>query len=142
MGRSLYVLRLQLSEDRYGDSQGAAIISNDYIEAIIDYPAGIPLFTDRNLEVSSIGSYVYDVLPIEGYFRFQDNVVPDDIIVSRFFDQNDEGFIQVFRVAELIGNIGVGVLSMQYNLAPYNSFLDEYPNIKTEIETYESEAFL
>lgn len=135
------MVRLKIEVDRYGDSQDVTIQTDDKIEAIVDFPDGVPLYTDGDSEVSRVGSFIYDVLPIEAFFRFEDNVAPDDYIVMRFFDQKNDGFIQVYKVAELIGNMGVGVLSMRYSLAPYNALLSEYPNLKSLIESYELEAF-
>lgn len=141
VGRSLYAVRLTVTEDRYGDTTDLTIHSHNKIEAIIDYPDGVPLYTDRTTNVSTTGSFIYDILPIEGYFRFEDNIQPDDILVVHFYDQQNEGFLQVYKVAELVGNFGIGVLSMRYSLAPYNEFLEEYPSVKQLIENYELEKF-
>lgn len=142
VGRSLYAVRLEVTENKYGDEEEVIIHSHDSIEAIIDYPDGIPLYRDRTAEADrTTGSFIYDLLPIEGYFRFEDNVKPNDVIVSKFYDQANEGFLQVYKVSELVGTFGIGVLSMRYSLVPYNDFIANYPSIVALIDGYELEAY-
>lgn len=142
VGYERLVVRLKVTEDMYGD-ETIEVVSSEKIVAIISYPGDLPLFVDRSDtgESSRVGSFVYDFLPIEGHFRFKDNVQPGDIIVMRVFDDTTEGFIQAFRISEVTGNAGIGVVSKTYNLAPYNLDISQYPEIKSLIDSYEQEAF-
>lgn len=139
-GYETLAIRLHVEENRYGD-ETVNLESAQKIIAKIEYPGGIPLFQDPNGNNESVGSFVYDFLPITGYFRFEDDIWPGDILVMRVFNEKNEGFIQAFRISEITGNSGLGVVSREYNLAPYNMMIDNYPEIKALIEQYESEAF-
>lgn len=143
VGYERLAVRLKVTEDMYGD-ETVEVLSSEKIVAIINYPGDVPLFTDRDSagESSRVGSFVYDFLPIEGYFRFKDNVQPGDIIVMRIFDDTSDGFIQAFRISEVTGNAGIGVVAKTYNLAPYNLDISKYPEIESLINDYEQEAFV
>lgn len=142
VGYERLAVRLHVEKDMYGD-ETITLESAQKIIAIISYPGDFPIFTDRDAAGRSeaIGSFIYDFLPIEGYFRFEDNVQPGDIIVMRLYDSSSDGFIQAFRITEVVGNTGLAVVSKRYSLAPYNLDITQYPEVESLLNMYEQESF-
>ena len=142
-GSSMEVVRLKVVEDKYHDEE-IQVISNDTITIAMDIPAEIPLYRIRNQTITAgnptasqepiekaTSIFLYDILPIEGYSRFEDNVEKGDIIIRFFSDENEEtdALILILRVSEVLGSFNANSLVWKrFQCAPHNLTLT------TEIE--------
>lgn len=138
-GYERLAIRLTTETDWYGD-ETLTLETHEKIICVIDWPGGIPLFTERDEtgETNRVGSFVYDMLPIEGRFRFQDNVQSGDIILMKVYEDVDEHWVEGLRITEIVGNVRSTVVSKVYTLAPYKFAVTSYPAIQQLINDYDA----
>jgi len=141
MGSSTKVIRLQVITDKYMD-ETITVINNDVIEIILKIPSEIPLYrltrdTTSPVITEKTGLYLYDILPIEGYSRFEDNVEKGDIIIKKIYDENmsTDPLLLILRVSEPLGGISSNSLVWKkFNCSPHNMTLTS--DIKQIIQAY------
>jgi hypothetical protein len=145
MGSEHKVIRLKVTVDRY-DTETVDIISDDIITVILDIPTEIPLYRLRGESKEQIdsttGLYLYDILPIEGYSKFEDNVEKFDIIIKKIYDDVDstDPMLMILRISEVLGSLNANNLVWKkFYCAPYNlrigtslqALIDEYKDSGT-----------
>ncbi|MEI7509694.1 MAG: hypothetical protein WCJ62_09560 [Flavobacterium sp.] len=142
MGQKTQVIRLNVSEDDYGN-RDFSILSQDIITGIISIPANeVMLFTAQrdNNDSRGNGGSIYDVLPIEAFFQFSDKVEHGDILIYKYLLDPDTTpityHIMAFQVVNMIGKMTNSLLWIKYVLAPYTLDIGQYPEIKTILDTY------
>ncbi len=123
-GTELKVIQLKTNENNYGD-ETITIIADSLITVVFDIPDGIPLDRLR----SSVGSpyidtentFIHDIIPIEGYPKFEDHVEKGDILVSKVYDENeDTPLLWILRVSEILGSISQNRLTHRwFQCAPH-----------------------
>lgn len=129
-GVETQVIRLKVEENMYGD-ETVEIVDDDVITLALDLPDEIPqtrLRTDVTQQIADTQSYYFfDILPIEGYSRLEDNVEKGDILVYIIHDKKDSPSLYlVLRVSELIGTISNRYLtSRKFQCAPHNMGLPQ-----------------
>lgn len=123
-GQSAKVIRIKPDKNDYGDDKGLKIISKDTIECIIHYPGDVPLSrnrTDNSFEqVSSTGIFLMDVLPIDLYTQWQDNVEKFDFIIHTIKDEQGNDIKFLLQVSEVVGSFKSSLLWKKSLCAPYN----------------------
>ena len=129
-GVELDVIRLKVTEDGYGDKE-VEVISNDELVIIIDLPEEIPLTRLRDDITSDVAStnsvFLYDILPILGFAKFDDNIEKGDIFIYKFyFDSNNINNVKylILEATEILGNIDHQYLTWKkLNCSPYTQAL-------------------
>lgn len=124
-GQEVYGLRLQVTQDKYGDDDGTPnIVGQSEITIYMDYlNLEIPLnryrldTIDETIDSESI--YLFEVIPIEAYIKWEDEVEKGDLLVLVLKD-NAIDIPIVFRVSDQTGRLQKNVLYQKYNIAPYN----------------------
>lgn len=139
-GQEVYGLRIKVTIDKYGDDDSTpVIVEQNEITVYMDYlNLEIPLNRYRiDTETSTINSesiYLFEVLPIIAYVKWEDEIESGDLLVLVIKD-NDLDIPIVFRVSDMIGRLQKNLLYKKYNIAPYNpSSLDS--TIKSTILNY------
>jgi len=136
IGSDVKVIRLKIVENQYEDETTITVISNDTITLKLALPDEIPLYRLRGDSLDAIddttGLFLYDILPIEGYSSFVDNVERFDIFVKKIKDENSstDDMLMILRVTEPVGSFNVDRLVWKkFYCAPYNM------TIPTEMQT-------
>lgn len=131
------VILLKLTTNKYNDIE--VEIAKHFISSIvIDIPGEIPidrLRTDITIPQATTQSvFLYDILPVQIYSKFEDNIERGDIIVEKI--TMDSGvYYLVLEVAETLGNIlGRQIVYKKQNAAPYTKTLPT--EVKSIIENY------
>jgi len=128
------VIRLKTTQDKYGDEE-VELISFEEIELYLDIPEGIPLTRLRDSLVDNVATtesiYLYEILPIEAYTKFEDNVEKGDVIIKKITVESDKNNfkLMILRISETIGNISHGHLTLKkFNCAPEQMIFPESIN--------------
>jgi len=129
-GDDIKVLRLTITTNKYGDETDLEIISNEEIVITLDMPDQIPLSRlrtelDSELITTTENVYLYDILPIIGFARFEDNVEKGDFLIQKVYDEDDEtnntNYLWTLQVSEILGNFSHGrITGRRFQCAPYN----------------------
>lgn len=145
-GITVYGVRLRFKEDMYSDEYDSSIVSRDPVVAIVDYPSEIPLHRIRDTESSdetpavnesgsSTGVFFYEILPIELYTRWSDNVMRGDILVHEMEDEQGNMLRMRLRVTEDLGHFRSVLTWKKHYCAPYNGRYNE--ELDSELEEFE-----
>lgn len=131
MGFEGQVIRLKTVENMYGD-ESIEIINDDIVTLSLDLPDEIPqtrMRTDVTQAIAETESwFFYDVLPIEGYSAYDDNIEKGDLLVVKIYDSGIDvtPFYLVLRVSEIIGTISLRYMtSRKFYCSPHNMALPE-----------------
>jgi hypothetical protein len=136
LGKKTRVARVRLNEDKYGD-EDVEVLSKDEIECIINYPSGgVPLGRKRSengfsSSVESSHVSLWDILPIELYTKWSDNVEKGDILVDFAKDENGNYIKFVLQITETVGEFRQNLTWKKNQCAPYN-----YSGLPKEIVNY------
>lgn len=132
------LLRITKTEDKY-KNETIDYTSYDFITGYIEFPNNkVPIFTTANF-VS--GTSIYDLLPTKAYFKFEDNVQVDDIIIWKYLlnPDTEEYKVLVYTVVEHIGSFSNTLLYQEFNIAPHVLDMEAFPEIKAEIDDWKAE---
>lgn len=125
-GNCTEAIRLKVDENRYGD-ETITIVCHNRINAIINYPTEIPFYRIRGEIQQPIseptGTYLYDILPIELFTQFSDNVEEKDIIIRKIKDEHGECILHILRVSEILGAFKTDIVWKKAYCAPHNMTL-------------------
>ena len=151
MGGDTDVIRIKFSEDKYHDRSVTAINSS-VVSVIINIPAEIPLYrlrpswdettspTQNDVYVDeATGMYLYDLLPIEVYAKFSDNIERRDILVKRYRDDqttvSGKELKLIIQITEPLGGFSnSGLVWRKFNAAPVTSTLPS--DVQSLINSY------
>lgn len=124
MGKTTKVLRLKIDVNEYNDANNVKIISQDLIECIIQYPGEIPITRGRTDEAFDTASnphlYLFDILPISLYTKWQDNVEKYDILIDKISDERRRSIKFILQVSEIVATFRSSLLWIKRQCAPYN----------------------
>lgn len=129
-GKPTTALRLRLEKDVYGDLQEWSIIKQDSISLTISYPDDIPLSRFRNdnhdqTKVASTGIFLFDVLPIEVYSKWADDIEVGDYLIDIMIDERGNQIKIPLVLTEITGSFGINVLKYKkLRAAVYNDGFD------------------
>ena len=145
-GTEIEVIRLKVEENKYHD-QEISVLSFGKIVVSLDLPDEIPIDrfrTDVTQPASvSQSTYFYDILPISGMARFEDNIEKNDLLLYKINDEREgqpdvKPLILVLKISELLGSIshgrltGRGFYCSPHNIAlpiEVNSIIESYAGI-------------
>jgi hypothetical protein len=120
-------------DQRYGDENNPKAIYNDNIEVVISYPGGVPLTRNRsddtNTEVNGTAVFLYDVLPIKIYSKFEDKIEKGDYLLHRFKDEIGNYTTLVLQIVEILGSFRKNLLWKENNAAPANTIPPEVDQV-------------
>jgi len=146
-GDDVKVIRLKVTENKYHDRE-FEVVSHGIVTLILDIPSEIPITRLRTTLSETItttnNTYLYDILPITGFARFEDDIEKGDVLIQKVYDEDDEeqetNYLWVLQVSDILGNFSHGRLSgRKFYCAPYNMALpteveDIINEYNTEIE--------
>ena len=126
LGTEIELTRVTIVEDKYHDKE-FTISSSGKVTGIINYPdSEMPiLFNSTDNTNNSTTIHMYDLLPIEGFFKFENNLNKGDILLQKI-KVNPTGDITVssnfrimmLQVVDVIGKASLEVTYLKYHLAP------------------------
>jgi len=150
-GTQSQVLRFKVTTNEYQDRE-YELINYDLVPFYIKLPEAIPMSRFRSFDnpqnvldqqdADTGNIYLYDILPIEGYSRFADDVEKGDLIIKRIEadDDNTDPYLFILQVAETLGNIDQErIVWKRHNCAPYTRQLP--PEVISLIDQYKNEIF-
>jgi hypothetical protein len=134
-GRLVSVSRFYVEEDLYGDEQRSLIRRSD-VEMIIVYPPGeVPLQRFRKdatqAAVEETGTFFFDILPIEVFVQFKDNVEKGDFIFQVIKDENHNKMGILLQISNMFGSWDTELVWRKGWAAPYSG--DVPPEVQTAI---------
>lgn len=121
-GRRVKGIKLSFDEDIFHDKR-FEVIEAEEIQAVIRFPDQMPLDRFRltnSPQVAESRTYFFDLIPIEGYFRFSDHIETGDMI---FFFLEDEKYNKIpylLQAVDTFGAFDYGIVWKMHYLAPYN----------------------
>lgn len=140
MGFTGQVIRLKVEENMYGD-ESIEIINDDIVTLSIALPDEIPQTRMRSDVTQALATteswFFYDVLPIEGYAAYEDNIEKGDLLIIKIFDNKTDStpFYLVLRVSDIIGTVSLRYMtSRKFYCAPHNLALP--PAVQQIIDNY------
>ena len=115
-------------ENKYGDTT-VEVINHKSLEARIVYPGEIPLSRFRlgssAEEVDGTGVFFFDILPIEIYTKWTDNVEKEDILFHIIKDEQNNNIPILLKVSEIVGSIQTTLYWKKSLCAPYNGIVPD-----------------
>lgn len=136
------LIRLKTEQNKYGD-ETIDIISSDKVILYLDIPGDLPLSRLRSdildpTQAQPENIFLFDILPVEGYSQFKDNVEKGDIFIKTIYFDNANKYYLVLRVSEVVGAVVNNSLTWKkFQCAPYNMILPyEVQVILDEYELY------
>jgi hypothetical protein len=136
-GTEAQVVLLKLDINKYQDRE-ISIVDHFLTSIIFDIPGEIPidrLRKDVSVSPATTQSvFLYDIIPIQIYTKFEDNVERGDVLVQKIFMDND-AYYMVLQVADTLGNlIGRQITYKKQNAAPYTDNLT--PEVQRILDNY------
>lgn len=141
------VIRVTTSRDMYGDLQEINVESSAKIPIVLDLPDEIPINRLRKTVTEAIPSstenlYLYEIIPIVGYARFDDKIHKEDYLIVQIIDQDpsvDEDtdpYLFILKVSEIIATLDIrNITHTKFQCAPYNEPLPD--SVQNEINLYQ-----
>jgi hypothetical protein len=132
-GRRTECTRLSRNTDVWGNDNPETI-SVATVPVIFIFPPGeMPLIRLRagngtQAEVQSSGLYFYDILPIEVYARWGDNLEPGDVIYFWAGDENGNRMPVVFKILDQKGAFSSQLIWRKFIAAPIVNLETEVPS--------------
>ena len=134
-GRLASVVYFEVEEDKYGNEE-STIIEKKTIEAVIDFPTQIPIerFKTGNYTLgNSNKTFMFDVLPIELYTKWEDKVTKGDFIIHYLYTEENKKIPIVLELSEFLGSFTTDLVWAKWYCSPYRGILPE--PIRLEIES-------
>jgi hypothetical protein len=131
-GRKTECTRLSRNTDVWGNDEPATISVSSVPVVFIFPPGEMPLIRLRagngtQAEAQDTGLFLYDILPIEIYTRWQDRIENSDIIYFFATDENGNKMPIVFKILEQKGAFSSQLIWRKYLAAPITSLETEVP---------------
>jgi hypothetical protein len=136
-GRKTECTRLSCNTDIWGNDN-LETISVSSVPVIFIFPPGeMPLIRLRarngmQAKVQSTGLFFYDILPIECYTRWKDNLENGDVIYFWAGDENGNKMPVVFKILEQKGSFSSQLIWRKFLAAPITNIETEVPPDLTE----------
>ena len=132
LGSEVELTRVSIIENKYHDKE-FSITSSGSVAGIINYPdSELPiLFNSSDNTDNSTSIHMYNLLPIEGFFKFENNLNKGDILLQKI-KVNPTGDVAVssnfrimmLQVVDVIGKASLEVTYLKYHLAPITLSID------------------
>jgi len=133
MGSDVLCTRLKTTKNMYDDVETLTIISDDTITAVVQIPSDIPLTRLRADAVDDVNDssnvFFYDIIPIDVYTKWSDNIEKDDILIFEIYNEFDEALKMILKISEVVTKFKQSIVWKRSLAAPYNgdkTFLASY----------------
>ncbi len=133
MGSDVRCVRLKTEKNIYGDVETLTVIDNDSISVVVNIPSDIPISRLRGDAVDSTNDsstvFFYDILPIDVYSQWKNNIEKDDILIFEIFDEHDETIKIILKISDSVTKFKQSIVWKRSLAAPYNgdkTFLADY----------------
>lgn len=130
-GTQCHCAVIDVQYDKYNNTYQSIALSG-YIDVLMDFPNDeIPTSTQDSNNSSNVQSnvlHMYDVLPINAYFKSEDivkyNIRRDTVIVFKLRNFDDTFQIIKLQITDAVskGNASSGVYAHNYIVAPITSY--------------------
>ena len=125
-GTAMPVIRVKVERDMYGQGR-TQVIDNGTQTIYLDMPSELPMSRMRKSILDPVAEsqsvFFYDVLPVDGYAKFENNVEKDDYLIGVFEMESDYWYF-IFQVTEILGNlVQRKVTWKKFQCAPYSGKL-------------------
>ena len=139
-GTEINCLRLRISIDKYDDAETVTILQQNDITMYINFPDVVPLTryrptTGSTTPVTKTNMYFFEVLPIEIYTKWVDNVEIGDFIIFNFNDEKDNKLEMIIQIVDVLGIPAKYLIWKQSVAAPYTGELTS--TIQDAIDNWE-----
>lgn len=135
-GREVVTVHFKITEDRY-ENETFEIISEKSTISIIKYPVDVPLERYRSdqfsLAVSSSKEFFYQLLPIELYTQFKDDVEKGDYLIHFLSDEQGRKSPIILRVSETLGRFTTEIVWKKQYCSPFKGVLPEQLKARIEV---------
>ena len=143
-GTQCHCAVIDVQYDKYNNTYQSVSLSN-YIDILLDFPMDeIPtssMDTNNTDESQSNVLHMYDILPINAYFKSEDvvkyNIRRDSVIIFKLKNFDDTFQIIKLQITDAVskGNASSGVYAHNFVVAPITSYeLLNEPDFKAIIE--------
>lgn len=124
VGTETKVIRITTSKNLEGDVIGIEILNHSLVTLRMTIPDEIPITRLRKDVTESITTtdnvFFYDILPIEIFAKYTDEIAKGDIIIRKLKREN-ETFYHILQVTGVLGNYRANYLTYdRYQCAPYS----------------------
>ena len=137
-GRCLMAVRYHVTIDMYQDEE-RTLINRDAIQAIIDYPTEIPIYRfargSYNNDSQQTGAYLFDILPIDIFTKWQDKIEIGDFIYHCLRDEAGNIIPILLKISEVFGSFEKGLIWKKSWASPFNGSIPESLQNIIESET-------
>jgi hypothetical protein len=143
-GTQCHCAVIDVEYDKYNNTYQSVRLSN-YINVLLDFPMDEIPTSSQNTNSSSDSQsnvlHMYDILPINAYFKNEDvvkyNIRRDTVIVFKLRNFDDTFQVIKLQVTDAVskGNVSSGVYAHNFIVAPITSYqLLNDPEFKSIIE--------
>jgi len=127
MGLPTSVTFFKITEDDFGD-ETTTVLKKDTIDVIFNFPAEIPLDryrvgNDEKTSVDESHTFFFEVLPIEVYTKFSDNVEKGDLLIYTITDDQNNPINLLLKISETFGGGRVSLVWKKQYCALYNGII-------------------
>jgi len=132
-GRKTECTRLTIVKDAWGNADSETI-SASQVKAIFVFPPGeMPLIRLRagkgtQAQTQATGLYFYDILPIEIYIRWEDQIEVGDVIYFYALDETKNKMPVVFKILDQKGAFSSQLIWRKMIAAPITNIDTEIPH--------------
>jgi len=139
IGLDLELFVLSVENNKYEDETKIELLDTRTVFGYIDYPGEeIPITNKFGNNSSTLGFHLYDILPIEFYCRWEDNINISDIIIHKILMPDDTMKAITLQVVDRVARADADFIFQKFILAPYTFDMNNIENseLKNAIEDY------
>lgn len=121
LGRTIKVVRIQYQEDMYKDLTDVEALSSNEISAIINFNEEMPLNRfrlDGTDHIEDTRTFFFDLVPIEIFTRFEDQLELRDLLFFWFTDENANKIPMLLQITEVFGRFESSLIYKKAYAAP------------------------
>lgn len=135
-------IAITVTEDKYEDRE-YTITNNRDVTGYIDFPDNeVPIEPFGSSNQNSKTLPLYDLLPIRAWFKFEDAIKKEEILLYKVQLDPENFYILPLEVVNMLGKVDRGLVWIAYELAPYTLSLINEPEVQTIINTYLAEDWI
>lgn len=136
-GRQYEAIHITKQElDYYGDVLPGGETLEDRLPVVlkINYPDEVPLNRYRyvssaasteRISLEGSGTFFFDVLPVEVFSKFTDNIETGDFLIHTAEDEVGNKIVCVLETSELLGSLGRSLVWKKHYASPFKGQLPQ-----------------
>jgi len=135
-GRTVQGLKISIKEDMFQNQETEAVLADEEITVVINFPDDIPLDRvrlDGSSAVSQTRTFFFDILPMEVFSEFSDKLETNDYIFFYFLDEENNMIPMIIKISETFGRFTTDMIWKKHYAAFSNG--DVPPEIINLIKT-------